>query len=93
MNLSELSGHELDVWVAKALERDEPVTGQDKYGAPILAGKRSLSFLIQKYRDFPQVWSPSTKWEDAGRIIESMYGPDFLATTMRQFVRIKLGDK
>lgn len=72
MNLSELSGAELDFWVAKAIETGPLETlDVDKYGAPIVNGTRSLSFLIQKYADFPQAWSPSTKWEDGGPIIES----------------------
>ncbi len=69
MNVSDLTGADLDVWVARALEAGEP-SGVDKYGAPIVNGKRSLAFLIEKYRDFPQAWSPSTKWEDGGPIIE-----------------------
>ena len=83
MNLSSLSGAELDFFVAKALERDQTVTGQDKYGAPILDGRRSLAFLIAKYAEFPQAWSPSTKWEDGGPIIEregigiENYGPQW----------------
>lgn len=95
MNLSNLSGPDLDFFVAKALERDAVVTGQDKYGAPILGGARSLSFLIQKYRDFPQAWSPSTKWEDAGPLIERFgltvcHGD--LRFAMESFVISRLGD-
>ena len=93
MNLSDLSGPTLDFWVAKALEKDAPLTGQDKYGAPLLNGKRSLSFLIQKYRDFPQAWSPSTNWQDAGPIIERMLGEDFRTATLRAFIASRLGDK
>jgi hypothetical protein len=89
MNLSELSGADLDHWVAKALERDLELTGQDKHGAPMLAGRRSLSHLIEKYREFPQVWSPSTNWQDAASILVELYGPDFLVKSMRSFVEMR----
>lgn len=96
MNLSSLSGAELDFFVAKALERDQTVTGQDKYGAPILDGRRSLAFLVQKYAEFPQAWSPSTKWEDAGPLIERFnltvcHGD--LRFAMESFVISRLGDQ
>ena len=93
MNIERLAGTELDFWCAKALEGNALITGRDKYGAPILAGTRSLSFLIQKYADFPQVWSPATKWEDAGPIIEQMLGAEFRCATLRAFVAARLGDK
>ena len=91
MNVCDLTGPELDVWVARALEAGEP-SGVDKYGAPIVNGKRSLAFLIEKYRDFPQVWSPSTNWTDAAPILMHLYGEDFLAESMRRFVLYELGD-
>ena len=81
--------NDLDILVAQALQRDHP-EASDKYGAPIIYGKRSLAFLVEKYQDFPQAWSPSTKWEDAGPILELMHGPDFLVRSMRAFVASRI---
>ena len=89
--MCDLSGYELDFWCAKALERDARVTGCDQHGAPLLDGRRSLSHLLSRYRDFPQAWSPSTNWQDAAPILEHLYGKDFLVRSLRRFVACELG--
>lgn len=82
-----LSNHALDLACAAILE-GSIITGHDKYGAPIFEnGKRSLAFLVEKYRDFPQKWSPSSNWQDAAPILRSLYGADFLERSLMEFIR------
>lgn len=62
---------ELDIACAAALDAArQGERGTDKKGGLTIGGERSLAPLVRRYSEFPQAWSPSTNWEDAGRLIE-----------------------